>query len=107
MTGKTSKRKKTLEFQVRGQILLEISLWEWLNTLRNAWKAKSNIVRTSEILTRIGPVSHKLDLLCELSIVHFTLRVSNLKQYLSVRTLVSPLDEIEINEILAFVLEPL
>ena len=71
--------------------------------LHIAWKAKSKIVRTSEILTRIGPVSHRLDLLCKLSNVHFTLRVSILKPYLSVRTLVSPLDEIEITEILAFV----
>ena len=72
-----------------------------LNARRKAWKAKSKIVRTSEILTRIGPMSYKLDLLCELSNVHYTLSVSIMKPYLSVRTLVSPLVEI-----LAFVLEP-
>ena len=65
--------------------------------LHIAWKAKSKIVRTSEILTRIGPVSRRLDLLRERINIHFTLRVSILKPYLSVRTLVIPLDEIDIN----------
>ena len=59
-----------------------------------------------EIRARIGPVAYKLNLPHELSNVHPTFHVSNLKKCLSDETLVIPLDEIEINESLNFVEEP-
>ena len=59
-----------------------------------------------EILARVGPVAYKLDLPDALRNVHSTFHVSNLKKCLSDETLVIPLDEIEINESLNFVEEP-
>ena len=58
------------------------------------------------ILARIGLVAYKLQLLAELSSVHPVLHVSNLKKCLSNETLVIPLEEIEINENLLFIEEP-
>ncbi|KAI3503888.1 hypothetical protein L1887_32355 [Cichorium endivia] len=59
-----------------------------------------------EILARIDPVAYKLQLPQELSNVHPTFHVSNLKKCLSDETLIIPLDEIEVNENLHFVAEP-
>ena len=59
-----------------------------------------------EILARIGPVAYRHRLPQELNNVHPTFHVSNLKKCLSDETLVIPLDEIEINESLNFVEEP-
>ncbi|KAI3509011.1 hypothetical protein L1887_24034 [Cichorium endivia] len=60
---------------------------------------------TFKILARIGPVAYKLQLPQELSKVHNTFHVSNLKKCLSDETLVIPLDEIEVNENLQFIEE--
>jgi len=59
-----------------------------------------------EILARIGVVAYKLRLPQELSNVHPTFHVSNIKKCLSNETLVIPLEEIEVNENLQFVEEP-
>ena len=59
-----------------------------------------------EILARIGLVAYKLNLQRELSNIHPTFHVSNLKKCMSDENLVIPLDEIEINESLNFVEEP-
>ena len=106
MTGKRRKREKPLELQVRDQILLEVSLWEGLIRFGKHGKLKSKIVRTSEILVGISPVTHKSNLPRELSNIHSTLHLSNLKKYMSDETLVIPHDEIGSNESLTFVEEP-
>ena len=59
-----------------------------------------------EIISRVGPVAYKLQLPIELNKVHPVFHVSNLKKCLSDETLVIPLDEIELNENLNFVEEP-
>ena len=59
-----------------------------------------------EILARIGLVAYKLRLPSELGNIHPTFHVSNLKKCLSDETLVIPLDEIEVNENLHFIEEP-
>ena len=58
-----------------------------------------------KILARIVPVAYKLRLPQKHSNIHPVFHVSNLKNCLSDETLVIPLDEIEINEILNFVEE--
>mgnify|MGYP001556539705 CR=1 FL=1 len=60
-----------------------------------------------EILATIGPVAYKIQLLQELNNVHPTFHVSNLKKLLSNETLLIPLVEIEINENLHFIEEPI
>ncbi|GJU12238.1 putative reverse transcriptase domain-containing protein [Tanacetum coccineum] len=60
-----------------------------------------------EIIERVGPVAYRLKLPQELSCVHDTFHVSNLKKCLAEPDVQVPLDEIEIDENLRFVEEPL
>nr|GEW82834.1 putative reverse transcriptase domain-containing protein [Tanacetum cinerariifolium] len=59
-----------------------------------------------EILERIGPVAYRLRFPEELSSVHDTFHVSNLKKCLADANLHVPLDEIKIDKTLRFVEEP-
>ncbi|GKE23241.1 putative reverse transcriptase domain-containing protein [Tanacetum coccineum] len=59
-----------------------------------------------KILERIGPVAYKLELLEELNNVHNTFHVSNLKKCLSDESLVIPMKELQIDDKLNFVEEP-
>ncbi|GJY99657.1 putative reverse transcriptase domain-containing protein [Tanacetum coccineum] len=73
------KRRKPLEFQVGDRVLLK----------------------------HVGPVAYRLKLPQELSCVHDTFHVSNLKKCLAEPDVQVPLDEIEIDENLRFVEEPI
>ncbi|GJX44432.1 putative reverse transcriptase domain-containing protein [Tanacetum coccineum] len=57
-------------------------------------------------LERIGPVAYKLELPEELSNVHSTFHVSNLKNCLSDESLVIPMKELRLDDKLNFVEEP-
>ncbi|GJR34794.1 hypothetical protein Tco_1210478 [Tanacetum coccineum] len=59
-----------------------------------------------EILERIGPVAYRLRLSEELSGVHDTFHVSNLKKCLVDASLHVPLDKIKVDKTLRFVEEP-
>ena len=69
-------------------------------------KLNPRYVGPFEITERIGPVAYKLELPEELSRVHNTFHVSNLKKCLSDETLVILLKEIKIDDKLNFVEEP-
>ncbi|GJW41856.1 hypothetical protein Tco_0070655 [Tanacetum coccineum] len=60
----------------------------------------------AKIGERIGPVAYRLRLPEELSGVHETFHVSNLKKYLADASLHVPLDEIKVDKTLRFVEEP-
>ncbi|GJX66521.1 putative reverse transcriptase domain-containing protein [Tanacetum coccineum] len=59
-----------------------------------------------KILAKVGMVAYRLELPEQLSRVHSTFHVSNLKKCLSDETFVVPLDEIQIDNKLHFVEEP-
>ncbi|GJT78980.1 ribonuclease H-like domain-containing protein [Tanacetum coccineum] len=59
-----------------------------------------------QIIERIGPIAYRLELPQELSRIHDVFHVSNLKKCLSDDTLVIPLEEIQLDDKLNFVEEP-
>ncbi|GJT79401.1 hypothetical protein Tco_1053743 [Tanacetum coccineum] len=59
-----------------------------------------------KILERIGPVAYKLELPEEISNIHSTFYVSNLKKCLSNESLVIPMKELRLDDKLNFVEEP-
>ncbi|GKC83563.1 putative reverse transcriptase domain-containing protein [Tanacetum coccineum] len=70
-------------------------------------KVSSKFVGPFKILERIGPMAYRLRLPEELSSVHDTFHVSNLKKYLADANLHVPLDEIKVDKTLCFVEEHL
>ncbi|KAI3794785.1 hypothetical protein L1987_37424 [Smallanthus sonchifolius] len=69
-------------------------------------KLNPRYVGPFEIVKRIGPVAYQLNLPDTLNGVHNVFHVSNLKKCLSDETLVVPLEELEIDEQLRFIEEP-
>nr|GEU62493.1 putative reverse transcriptase domain-containing protein [Tanacetum cinerariifolium] len=58
------------------------------------------------ILAKVGTIAYRLELPEQLSRVHSTFHISNLKKFLSDETLAIPLDEIQIDDKLHFIEEP-
>ncbi|GJT46685.1 putative reverse transcriptase domain-containing protein [Tanacetum coccineum] len=100
------KRRKPLEFEVGDQVLLKVSPWKGVICFGKKGKLAPRYVGPSEILERIGPVAYRLRLPKELSEIHNTFHVSNLKKCLADANLHVPLDEIKIDKTFHFVKEP-
>ncbi|GJR26580.1 putative reverse transcriptase domain-containing protein [Tanacetum coccineum] len=100
-------RRKPLEFEVGDQVLLKVSPWKGVVCFGTKGKLAPIYVGPFKILERIGPIAYRLGLPQELSYVHDTFHVSNLKKCLADANLHVPLDEIKINKTLRFVEEPI
>ncbi|GJT26503.1 putative reverse transcriptase domain-containing protein [Tanacetum coccineum] len=101
------KRRKPLEFKVGDRVLLKVSPWKGVVRFGKKGKLAPRYVGPFEIVERVGPVAYRLKLPQELSCVHDTFHVSNLKKCLAEPDVQVPLDEIEIDENLRFVEEPI
>ncbi|GJX14792.1 reverse transcriptase domain-containing protein [Tanacetum coccineum] len=77
------KRRKPLEFEVGDQVLLKVSPWKGVVHFGKKGKLAPRYVGPFEILERIGLVAYRLRLPEELSSVHDTFHVSNLKKCLA------------------------
>ncbi|GJT73657.1 mannan endo-1,4-beta-mannosidase 6 isoform X1 [Tanacetum coccineum] len=99
-------RHKPLEFEVGDKVLLKVSPWKGVMRFGMKGKLAPRYVGPFEIFERIGPVAYRLRLPKELSEVHDTFHVSNLKKCLADANLHVPLDEIEINKTLYFFEKP-
>ncbi|GJY01079.1 putative reverse transcriptase domain-containing protein [Tanacetum coccineum] len=99
-------RRKPLEFEVGDRVMLKVSPWKGVIRFGKKGKLAPRYVGPFEILERIGPVAYRLRLPEELSGVHDTFHVSNLKKCLADASLHVPLDEIKVDKTLCFVEEP-
>ncbi|GJU88020.1 putative nucleotidyltransferase, ribonuclease H [Tanacetum coccineum] len=100
-------RHKLLEFEVGVRVMLKVSPWKGVIIFGKKGKLAPRYVGPFEILERIGPVAYQLRLPEELSGVHNTFHVSNLKKCLVDASLHVPLDEIKVDKALHFVEEPI
>ncbi|GJT06019.1 putative reverse transcriptase domain-containing protein [Tanacetum coccineum] len=101
------KRRKPLEFKVGDRVLLKVSPWKGVVRFGKKGKLAPRYVGPFEIVERVGKVAYRLKLPQELICVHDTFHVSNLKKCLAELDVQVPLDEIEIDENLHFVEEPI
>ncbi|GJU25417.1 putative reverse transcriptase domain-containing protein [Tanacetum coccineum] len=99
-------RRKPSEFEAGDHVLLKVSPWKGVIHFGTKGKLASRYVGPFEILERIGPVAYWLRFPEELSSMHDTFHVSNLKKCLADANLHVPLDEIKIDKTLRFVEEP-
>ncbi|GJW31046.1 hypothetical protein Tco_0047921 [Tanacetum coccineum] len=101
------KRRKPLEFKVGDRVLLKVSPWERVVRFGKKEKLAPRYVGPFEIVEYVGLVAYRLKLPQELSCSHDTFHVSNLKKCLAESDIQVPLEEIEIDENLHFVKEPI
>ena len=87
-------------------MLLKVSPWKGLIRFGKKGKLSPRYIGPFVILERIGPVAYKLNLPQELSAIHDTFHVSNLKKCLAEESLVLPLEEVRVNEQLHVMEEP-
>ncbi|GJU60726.1 putative reverse transcriptase domain-containing protein [Tanacetum coccineum] len=101
------KRRKPLEFKVRDRVLLKVSLWKGVVRFGKKGKLAPRYVGPFEIVECVGSVAYQLKLPQELSCIHDTFHVSNLKKCLAESDVQVPLEDIKIDENLLFVEEPI
>ncbi|GKF46246.1 hypothetical protein Tco_0136048, partial [Tanacetum coccineum] len=102
-----NKRRKPLEFKVGDRVLLKVSPWKGAVRFGKKGKLASRYMGPFEIVECFGTVAYRLKLPQEMSCVHDTFHVSNLKKCLDESDVQVPLDEIEIDENLRFVEKPI
>nr|GEY30109.1 putative reverse transcriptase domain-containing protein [Tanacetum cinerariifolium] len=102
----TDLKRKSMEFQVGDKVMLKVSPWKGVVHFGKWGKLNPRYVGPFSVLERVGDVAYKLDLPKELSRVHNTFHVSNLKKYHADEPLAVPLDGLHMDDKLHFVEEP-
>ncbi|GKB60890.1 putative reverse transcriptase domain-containing protein [Tanacetum coccineum] len=100
------RRAKPLEFEVSDKVLLKVSPWKGAVRFGKRGKLSPRYIGPFKILARIGPVAYTLELPEELKGIHSTFHVSNLKKCLAEGDIVIPLDEIQLDDKLHMIEEP-
>nr|GEW17046.1 putative reverse transcriptase domain-containing protein [Tanacetum cinerariifolium] len=100
-------RRKPMEFEVGDKVMLKFSPWKGVIRFRKHGKLSPWYIRPFEIIERIGPVAYKLELLKKLHGIHNMFHVSNLKKCLADENLVIPLEEVQLDDKLHFIEEPM
>ncbi|GKC77904.1 hypothetical protein Tco_0166540 [Tanacetum coccineum] len=95
-----------MEFQVGDRVMLRVSPWKGVVHFGKRGKLNPRYVGPFKVIERVRTIAYKLELPPQLSRVHNTFHVSNLKKCLSDESLVIPLEELCVDDKLHFVDEP-
>ncbi|GKA71789.1 putative reverse transcriptase domain-containing protein [Tanacetum coccineum] len=99
-------RRKPLEFQVGDKVMLKVSPWKGVIRFGKRGKLNPRYIGPFKIIAKVGTVAYRLELPEKLSRVHSTFHVSKLKKCLADEPLAIPLDEIQVDDKLHFIEEP-
>nr|GEZ88731.1 putative reverse transcriptase domain-containing protein [Tanacetum cinerariifolium] len=103
----TDRRSKPLEFKVGEKVMLKVSPWKGVIRFEKQGKLNPHYIRPFKILAKVGMLAYRIELLEQLSKVHSTFHVSNLKKCFVKKPLAIPLDEIQIDDKFNFIKEPI
>ena len=101
------KRRSDLEFQVGDYVLLKVSPWKDIIRLRKRGKLGPRYIGPYKVIARVGKVAYRLELPEELSLIHNTFHVSQLRKCVVDESAVIPLEDIQIDERLNYVEKPI
>ncbi|GJZ67510.1 putative reverse transcriptase domain-containing protein [Tanacetum coccineum] len=99
-------KRKLMEFEVGDMVMLKVLPWKGVVRFIKQGKLNPRYVGPFKVLAKVGDVAYKLELPQELSRVHHTFHVSNLKKCYAEEPLVMPLEGVHIDDTLQFVEEP-
>ncbi|GKB75124.1 putative reverse transcriptase domain-containing protein [Tanacetum coccineum] len=92
------KKRKPMDFQVGDKVMLKVSPWKGVVRFGKRGKLNPRYVGPFKVLEKVRAVAYKLELPQELSRVHNTFHVSNLKRCYSDDPLTVPLDGLHVDD---------
>ncbi|GKE61849.1 hypothetical protein Tco_1512216 [Tanacetum coccineum] len=106
LTGYADRRTKSLEFEVGDKVLLKVSPWKGVVHFGKREKLSPRYIGSFKILAKVGLVAYTLELPEELKGIYSTFHVSNLKKCLAEGNIVVLMDEIQLDDKLHMIEEP-
>ncbi|GKD30812.1 putative reverse transcriptase domain-containing protein, partial [Tanacetum coccineum] len=91
-------KRKPMDFQVGDKVMLKVSPWKGVVRFGKRGKLNPRYVGPFKVLEKVGSVAYKLELPQELSRVHNTFHVSNLKKCYANEPLAVSLDELHFDD---------
>ncbi|GKA65619.1 putative reverse transcriptase domain-containing protein [Tanacetum coccineum] len=91
-------KRKPMEFKVGDRVMLKVLPWKGVVRFGKRGKLNLRYVGPLKVLAKVGKVAYRMELPQELSRVHHTFHVSNLKKCYADEPLVMPLEGIHIDD---------
>ncbi|GJV40459.1 hypothetical protein Tco_1418899 [Tanacetum coccineum] len=99
-------KRKPMYFQVGDNVMLKVSPWKGVVHFGKRRKLNPRYVGPFKVIEKVRDVAYKLELPEELTRVHNTFHISNLKKCYADEPLFIPLDGLHFDDKLHFVEEP-
>ncbi|KAI3752384.1 hypothetical protein L2E82_24389 [Cichorium intybus] len=101
------RRRSDLEFQVGDYVLLKVSPWKGVIRFRKRGKLGPRYIGPYRIVARVGKVAYRLELPEQLSQIHDTFHVSQLRKCVTEESTIVPLEDTQLDEGLNYVERPI